>query len=192
VTGRSPRPSGPGYALVLGIYSEPLMLDVSGWVRRGFSNNRTRLRGPSLDRFWPPCFRGWGKIPAPAGPAEGGAGGSRDFGPTPGGREAKIGPKMGHRSSVRLLPRPWRTQVSGVFYAVMRTALRQRCLAIHMSIKHSKSFRDRSPHPASDRLECLRWFSKASVEAFANHRRHDDPKQDAENGLGMIWNVCIW
>ncbi len=30
-------------------------------------------------RFWPPCLRGWDKIPAPAGPAEGGAGWRCDF-----------------------------------------------------------------------------------------------------------------
>ncbi len=30
-----------------------------GWVRRGLSNSRTRLRGLFLERLWPHCFRGW-------------------------------------------------------------------------------------------------------------------------------------
>jgi hypothetical protein len=58
---------------------------------------------PSLDRFWPPCLRGWGKIPAPAGPAEFGSRREPGFGPTPGGREAKTGPKMSPLSRVRWL-----------------------------------------------------------------------------------------
>ncbi len=60
------------------------------WVHRDLSKSRTRLRGTIFGRR--------------RGRREPG------FCPTPGGREAKIGPKMGPRSRVRLLPRPRRTQ----------------------------------------------------------------------------------
>ncbi len=77
------------------------------WVRRGFSNSRTRFRGPIFGMLFASLLPGWDQIPAPAGPAFGGAGWSRDFVPP---LEAEFGPKMSPRRRVRLLLRPGRLE----------------------------------------------------------------------------------
>ncbi len=105
--------SGPPPDRCIRVYSVTgLSIAQSIWVRRGPSNSRTRLRGsifgPILASAVPGvtqnlCSRRHRRWRGRREPG---------FCPTPGGTEAKIGPKMGPRSRVRLLLRPRRTQQS--------------------------------------------------------------------------------
>ena len=81
----------------------------AGWRPTGWSRDFLLRRGPA----------GAGSVLLRRGRPTGGVassfGGGRlepGFRPTPGGKEAKLGPKMGPRSRVRLLLRPRRTQLT--------------------------------------------------------------------------------
>ncbi len=81
-----------------------------GSAGRGLSNSRTRIRGPFFGPFLaarPPVV---GQNPGSRRPRRRRGRRKPGFCPIPGGREAKIGPKMGPWSRVRLLLRPRRTQ----------------------------------------------------------------------------------
>jgi hypothetical protein len=79
-------------------------------VAGGLSPPQTPLLGGCRPKQ-NPCYSNLGSAGALVTVVNGSGGPSLDrFCPTPGGREAKIGPKMGPRSRVRLLLRPRRAQ----------------------------------------------------------------------------------